>query len=194
MIQGMRENEKPRNAASEAVIALRTAMGKTQATFAVEVLKSAVTTVARYETSHPPRGDVLLRLADVADQHQLYDISKNFRFLYLDGVKEALRGAAMFFVPQTNTQPAGGYLLPLRLEGADVVRGAQAFLDIIRARTAGDPEINKKAESALSALVFAAREINANPAGDDVKDALAKWSQGESAKVAFRKSRHDHEK
>ena len=37
-----------------------------QTTFAVEVLKVAVSTVARWETSDPPSGDTLLKLSDVA--------------------------------------------------------------------------------------------------------------------------------
>jgi hypothetical protein len=50
ILGAMSEHRKPRDAASDALIALRTAMGKTQAAFAVEVLKTAVTTIARYET------------------------------------------------------------------------------------------------------------------------------------------------
>src|ERR1019366_425037 len=68
MLFNMREHETPRNEASAAVIALRKALGMTQQRFAVETLKTAITTVARYETSHPPRGPVLLRLAEIAEQ------------------------------------------------------------------------------------------------------------------------------
>lgn len=89
--------DSARTQASRAVIALREALGLTQQRFAVEVLGSALNTVARYETTNPPHGAALLRLAAVAqsaaeklpaertetDEKKLLDISDWFRFLYL---------------------------------------------------------------------------------------------------------------
>jgi len=61
-----RPNSTKREAASEALIELRQAMGKTQQEFSTYILNSAINTVARYETTHPPKGDALLRLARIA--------------------------------------------------------------------------------------------------------------------------------
>lgn len=57
---------KKRHPASEAVLALRHAMDMTQVEFAVHVLHTTPTTVARYETNNPPHGEALIRLARIA--------------------------------------------------------------------------------------------------------------------------------
>jgi len=82
---------KKRDEASETLIALRRAMGMTQAQFAVVVLETAVTTVARYETSHPPQHELLLRLANIARQHGHDDLYGRFNFLYLKGAIQRLK-------------------------------------------------------------------------------------------------------
>jgi hypothetical protein len=161
----MREHEKPRDAASRAVIALRTALGKTQQTFAVEDLKSAVTTVARYETSHPPRGDALLRLAEIADQaipkHRetqtdLIKLRENFRRMYAEDVLQKI-GFQLSLVPKTRSRPVQAFLL-LKLEGAEEVLGAHSFYNLIVAsRSKTNPERKKAATVALNSLVKASR-------------------------------------
>jgi transcriptional regulator with XRE-family HTH domain len=88
MLAAMEQHETPRHAASKAVIALRKALGMTQQELAVKVLKTAITTVARWETSHPPHGDALLKLADIAGRKGLFDIQYRFRGLYLQEVYE----------------------------------------------------------------------------------------------------------
>jgi hypothetical protein len=60
-----------REAASKAVISLRAALNQTQAEFAVTTMKVAVTTVARWETTHPPTGETLLRLKQIARRSAL---------------------------------------------------------------------------------------------------------------------------
>src|ERR1041385_9011615 len=67
----MNDNEKRRHDASSAVAALRKEMAMNQTSFAVEVLKVAVSTLARYETSTPPRRDVLHKLAVIAGREAL---------------------------------------------------------------------------------------------------------------------------
>ncbi len=69
----MSEHEKPRNApnaASLALVSLRTLLGKTQAQFAVTEVNTAVSTVARWEGPLPPRGDALIQLARIADREE----------------------------------------------------------------------------------------------------------------------------
>jgi transcriptional regulator with XRE-family HTH domain len=67
---------------SQALADLRKAMGKTQQEFAVHVLDCAISTLARYETSDPPRGDVLLRLAEIADKAGQQGQAEAFRAAY----------------------------------------------------------------------------------------------------------------
>ena len=111
----MRRNEKTRNAASRALIALREEMGKTQQQFAVEVLDTTVTTMGRYETTHPPRGEVLLTLARIAEESALSKVSEQqkqirllalrdaFREMYLEQVAENL-GFQLVVMPATRTR------------------------------------------------------------------------------------------
>jgi transcriptional regulator with XRE-family HTH domain len=65
----VRQQGKERHPASKAVIDLREAMGMTQADFS-RVIGRAETSVARYETSHPPRGIALLELAQIAGEQR----------------------------------------------------------------------------------------------------------------------------
>lgn len=97
-----RGKEKFRDPASVALIELRQALNKTQRDFAAEFLHTTATTVARYETHSPPRGDVLLQLADIAKQEadspriklsrrmQLQEISETFESLYINNSRERL--------------------------------------------------------------------------------------------------------
>jgi transcriptional regulator with XRE-family HTH domain len=117
------ESEKKRSDASEALIALRKAMGKTQQTFAVEVLKTAIGTIARYESSDPPRGDVLLRLRDIAREQGLIGAADEFQRIWLQEVHKALG-------PDVRTiliAEDGGGLMVASLEHGDLVE-AQEYL------------------------------------------------------------------
>src|SRR4051794_11152584 len=82
----MKEHSPQRNAASAAVLSLRQALGMSQQRFAVQELKSALNTVARYETTNPPRGEALLRLAEIAKAKSLPDLAARFRQLHLDEI------------------------------------------------------------------------------------------------------------
>lgn len=62
----VRKEGKERHPASKAVIALREALGLSQAEFGAKILGLSEISVARYETSHPPSGEQLRRLRDVA--------------------------------------------------------------------------------------------------------------------------------
>lgn len=87
----MRSYDKQRDDASDAVIMLRNALGKTQQQFAVEVVKTSIGTVAVWETTRPPRGDTLLKLAEIAWKHGFYDLSDRIETLFLDDVIPRLR-------------------------------------------------------------------------------------------------------
>jgi DNA-binding transcriptional regulator YiaG len=86
-----RKTDKPRDEASQAVIALRNALNMTQQEFAVEAVKTSIGTVAVWETNRPPRGDALLKLADVAWNYGQTGLSDRFETLFLEDVVPRLR-------------------------------------------------------------------------------------------------------
>jgi transcriptional regulator with XRE-family HTH domain len=63
---------------SQAVKKLREALGQTQQDFA-QTLDAAITTIARYETGRAPKGGYLARLAEIASQNNLIELSEVFR-------------------------------------------------------------------------------------------------------------------
>src|ERR1700733_9958179 len=69
------------NPTSEAIVTLRKRMGLSQQRFATEVLKGAISTLARYETSSPPHGEVLRQLAEVAKREGFLDLHHRFRMI-----------------------------------------------------------------------------------------------------------------
>jgi hypothetical protein len=163
----MTEYTKPRDAASQALIDLRVKMGKTQAGFAVEVLKTAVTTIARYETSHRPPGEVLLRLSEIAGEYDA-ELSSKFRIFYLEDVLKAV-GNQVTWVPKTESEPVRGFVTA-SLSGEIAIRGAMDFLTLAQ-RAGCNPELQKDdaakkvaqkmkedAISALAALQAAAQK------------------------------------
>jgi transcriptional regulator with XRE-family HTH domain len=175
----MKEHRKQRNAASEALITLRTAMGMSQAQFAVMVLESAVTTVARYETSHPPQGDLLIRLAEIAEQHELIQLRDVFRKLYFAETK-GKAGFDLMTIPKTEAEAAHGCLM-LHLSGEEALSGAQSFLLILAQLSSADPKIRRNAVAALSALQSAARKYT-NPAVGEIQDAFLSAQTGQPPK------------
>jgi len=67
------------------VIALREALNLTQQEFAT-VLQAAISTVARWETKDPPKGDALLQLSNVAWKRNQPVLCDHFETLFLDEV------------------------------------------------------------------------------------------------------------
>jgi transcriptional regulator with XRE-family HTH domain len=165
----MSDHEKTRDAASEALIELRKAMGKTQQTFAVEVLGTAIGTIARYETSDPPRGEVLLRLMEIAREHDLLELAIRFDLLYR---KEMLKSLAseLAWIPATETSPAHGHLA-ISLPSERAVAAAQYFTTLLAQLDSADPKIERNAVSAFAMLRKAARRFE-NPAAGEIQDAV----------------------
>jgi hypothetical protein len=184
MFGAMTDHEKPRNAASAAVIALRKALGMTQQAFAVEVLKTAITTIARYETSHPPRGDALLRLASAAEDRMrtsahgedLLRLRDEFRRLYIEEVLSSL-GFSLLMAPRSDADGGPyGYLL-LKLDGLEQLGAAQSFLSVIATLKSTDAERQKIATSALRSLKQAARKCN-HPMAQGFQDSVLDYVAG----------------
>lgn len=72
-----RPTSRSRGPISEAMIKLRQALGDNQQQFANRT-KTAVTTIARYETIRPPKGRILAQLARIAETAGRHDIAKIF--------------------------------------------------------------------------------------------------------------------
>jgi hypothetical protein len=98
--------------ASKLVIELRRVLDKTQQAFAVEFMKTAITTIARWETSHPPRGKALIRLAEIADQSGFPLLGEEFEVLYADDMVPNLRSDVLAHVSsETETEEPCGYVI-----------------------------------------------------------------------------------
>jgi hypothetical protein len=164
----MTRNEKTRNATSDALIVLRKAMGKTQQTFAVEVLKTAIGTIARYETSDPPQGEVLLRLRDIAREQGLHELSNRFELFFMEDILGKLTYQLTRF-PATETRPAYGIGI-LRLEGELALNSMYDYQKILGELNSSDPATRQSAVSTLAALRRGARKT-VDPS-DEVHDAF----------------------
>ena len=112
----------------------------------MEFLKSAVTTVARYETSHPPRGKVLLRLADIANRHGLGELAQEFSFLYFD---ELLANLSLNLIVSNPADPNRQGYLVLKLEGQEQIDDALDLLHKQSGYKVGDNAVRDNLERAL---------------------------------------------
>jgi transcriptional regulator with XRE-family HTH domain len=127
----------PRNAASRAVLNLRTTLGQTQQSFATDI-KTALTTVSRWEGRLPPHGETLLRLRDVAEKaarrrnvpkpevERLIQIRDVFHELYWRELLSDKDAQLITFLP-TETKPVRGYLL-VKVEGDIEIDAARKVL------------------------------------------------------------------
>jgi hypothetical protein len=169
----MKENDRTRHATSDALIALRQAMKMTQAQFAVLVLDCAITTVGRYETTHPPQGDLLLRLGKIAKQEankqersaaerQIFiDLGDRFSELYVQDVHDRL-GWDLMMIPKTEAEREHAHVLT-RVNGERAIKLANYFIWVARALDAKDEnEIPNEALEASAAMQKAAESIMGN--------------------------------
>jgi transcriptional regulator with XRE-family HTH domain len=146
----MAGNEKQRNATSQAVVNLRKAMGKTQQEFAVFVLDCAISTLARYETSDPPRGEALLKLAEVASSNGLDGLANSFKGFYLGEVASTLDFSG-FIVPSSEDVPIHGWRLR-KLNGLDEVIADHIFEHVLTSLSAPDTLERDAATAAIKRL------------------------------------------
>jgi transcriptional regulator with XRE-family HTH domain len=189
----MKDPEKPRHAASQAVIELRQAMGMTQQQFAVQVLGTAVTTVARYETSHPPSGKMLVTLSDIAMEQshkvrgtdagrELNRLFGLFRALYLDDVRRTLSkpwDGTLYFSDPAEGDRQYGFLFA-KLKGHMEVGMGLSFVDLLKAMRLGDPELSTTIRRELSKLALEYGE--SKHFLDHLKTANAKKREGADEK------------
>jgi hypothetical protein len=122
-------------------------MGKTQQTFAVEVMKTSIGTIARWETSDPPRSEVLDQLASIAYQHKLDEIGNVFLKARLEETKKKWSETKAQFpdlvmIPKTDAEPEHGYLFK-RFNGRKALELANVILLLEPLVSAGYPEALK---------------------------------------------------
>lgn len=166
-----RLSKPPRAAASDGMVALRKALNMTQAEFAVLVLKTAVTTIARYETTHPPEGDLICRLEQIAEEHNLFELRDRFRELYAEEVLSKL-AFTILMRPKSDEEREHAYLFT-RVNGRDAILLAQYFLTVAEALNSEVQGERESALDALGAMQKAADFINANPVHAKLTRALA---------------------
>lgn len=142
----------------------------TQAEFAVLVLKTAVTTIARYETSHPPEGDLLRRLWEAAEQHKLYELRDRFKELFAENALTTL-GFDLMSIPKTDAEVEHAILMK-RVYGALAIQLAQSFLIVADALNSELESTKATALDALAAMQKAA-SILGGPAITNLQRAIA---------------------
>lgn len=126
----MRVNTKNRilNNASLAVIEMRSALEMTQQEFAGEVMGCAISSLARYETTHPPTGNALLRFASKSAQYHLPESERAFRYLY---AKEKLMEIPPDLYFDNLANRSDGVLIT-GIIGPEELAAARVFLDALR--------------------------------------------------------------
>ena len=137
----MKPDKKKRNEISAAVVALRKALGGlTQQQLASDVLHCAISSVARWETSDPPRGKILRDLARVAQENALHDLATTFERFYL--TESLPKGTRIVW-----DIPAQRGYLTAELRGADQYKAAHTFMrklhgesELLNAFSGGDDE------------------------------------------------------
>ncbi len=158
----MKSKQKPAQAEpiASAVRKLRTLLGETQQEFA-NTVKTAIRTIARYETVRPPSGEVLLQLAAIAKdramgKHKdvaipLLQISDFFHWRYVDEVLNNLGFEIL--------TSADRGLLVMKLH-VEEIGAAGIFQLLVHGGLRSDsPERREKARAAFRALGAVADEL-----------------------------------
>jgi len=134
----------------------------TQQEFAIQALNCAVPTVGLYESSKPPTGEALARLAEIAGreseraktdpekQQRLRALADTFRYLRANEMKNVL-GFDVLMVPKSEDKEARGLAFS-RLEGYYELL-SQQLLQIVWADLRSSSKARKsRAEAAIAAL------------------------------------------
>jgi transcriptional regulator with XRE-family HTH domain len=152
--------EAGREPASLLLIELRRALGMSQAEFAIKLMDVAPITVYRLETTTPPRGDVLLQLADIAGKaidelfdddetgaSKLQDIRDRLLGMFLEEVIKRIG------IPFTHVlkgdRPHHGFLT-MRLDDIESLKAAYSLVIALAALHSDDASISRLAKKILS--------------------------------------------
>jgi transcriptional regulator with XRE-family HTH domain len=123
-----RPSAKEKQQISLAVIELRRRLGETQQDFANR-LGIALPTVARYETSSPPRGAVLDRIAQLARENHFVDIAEDLedaRVQELLDLADRLQKSDLARLRKINTRSISGLTTVLSNSGGRRTEGIKS--------------------------------------------------------------------
>jgi transcriptional regulator with XRE-family HTH domain len=187
----VRRARTERAASSKAVRELRELLGFSQTELA-GVLDVSLGTVARWETSKPPRGEHLLRLKKIADSHAvslgeeekwsaLADLAAQFAKLYMQEVIES--SPEKYMVIRRKGEPTH-CLLAMKIEGEEATDAVISLVYLIKASAGKNPSKRAKALQLLASFEDQADEITM-PARDyrdrqRIKDMAARYWAGDS--------------
>jgi transcriptional regulator with XRE-family HTH domain len=160
---------------SKAVCELRTRLGDSQQAFSNR-LGLALNTIARYETSREPSGDVLLMLADLAEKNGHLQLSSFFRTHYLAQVSPKVQ-SRLLTVPGTQSEPPHGFLT-WDPKGVKELRYAQACNFAFGLARSTVPDTIRKIDEAFAALEAVVIECAGNPIVQAMQDALKVSTSG----------------
>jgi transcriptional regulator with XRE-family HTH domain len=152
-----RPTSRKKSDLSIAVCELRSLLGDSQQSFSNR-LGLALNTIARYETTRPPSGDVLLLLAEVAEQYGHFPSSDLFRTHYVEELFDKLK-VRLLVAPETPGGRVRGYLMQ-KLHGKRELVNAENFLTVLDATQSEDPDVIRRALDGFSALEKVARECD----------------------------------
>ena len=139
-----------RDPASQALVDLRAALGVTQQVLAVKFLDCATTTVSRYESFGPPKGDILLTLRRIAHDHGHDEIAIRFQNLWLKEVHAALGSFAARTVVVGEFGQTG--LLVATLENGPAIRASYDFLTLLQYLESSDEPSRAQAAKLFKAM------------------------------------------
>ena len=144
-----RPTSRKKSELSKAVVDLRTFLGDSQQAFSNR-LGVALNTVARHETSRPPSGEMLFKLAQLAAKNQQTFPQRDIFFsAYADELGKSR--FELTVLPRTKNRPALG--IPHGVfEGDEELKAAQRFMLILAAIRSGDSERSAKLIEGLEKL------------------------------------------
>jgi transcriptional regulator with XRE-family HTH domain len=146
---------------SEAVRELRTALGETQQQFAHR-MKTAIRTIARWETIQPPQGETLNQMAILARRSGLSALAGKFERAYTAYRVEApdsVNRSRSRFVASSDGTDFGA--VRLWMEGSETTYG-EAFVLALGGLRGKDPAIAEKCRRILQTLKESVDAISEN--------------------------------
>jgi transcriptional regulator with XRE-family HTH domain len=176
----VRRARTERAAASKAVRELRELIGYSQTELAGR-LDVSLGTVARWETSNPPQGEVLLKLADIAKAEgvealrpsswlALRALTVRFQVIFADELIN-FAPAKLIWEPASVDRNAHGYLF-MKIDAPEGLRAASSFLSLIPALNSKSKDVRDAAIAIADRLVEDVEKLDGSEIVKGIRDAL----------------------
>ena len=133
-----RPTKRSKNPISEVLVQLRQALGENQQQFANRT-KTAITTIARYETSRPPKGKALAQFARLANEARRPDLAARFDQALAADLGEVSRSPEAMVWADAITQIR--QVAPEKFEG--VIKQIATVLEGLKDRISDPIEFNR---------------------------------------------------